>query len=212
MKMTKLAGVYLAILALIASSLACNAPTQTSDTRQPSITPSTAPADSDDSDSMIPEPADASEPEAKGTEDDAEEAETGPSSTTEPTPTRETPVPAATDTPRPTETPTATATPTATPTPLLPGETLEITGQGFEIADWQELPESGEWEGHLRVTFSGGLPPYEFAIETGEPETENYLYIRWRKCVAAPLTVHIWSADGQEAHKSIWVVSPWCPD
>jgi len=89
---------------------------------------------------------------------------------------------------------------------------LVILEPGFEIADWQSLPETGEWEGHLRAIFTGGAPPYTFALEGNPSQSENYLYIRWRKCKDAPLTLHVWSGDGQEAHKGIWIVSPWCPD
>jgi hypothetical protein len=87
---------------------------------------------------------------------------------------------------------------------------LQITNPGFEIVDWEPLPDDGEWEGHLRIVFTGGAPPYQFALEGSEPQDENYLYVRWRKCRNAPLTVRILSNDGQEASKQIWVVSPYC--
>ena len=87
---------------------------------------------------------------------------------------------------------------------------MVIVDPGFEIVDWEPLPETGEWQGHLRATFTGGVPPYAFALEHGPKQSENYLYIRWRRCRNAPLTISVWSGDGQEAHKAIWVVSPWC--
>jgi len=108
--------------------------------------------------------------------------------------------------------PSSTATPTVTSTPPETGEPLVISSPGFEIADWQPLSETGEWEGHLRAIFTGGVAPYTFALENNTPQEENLLYIRWRKCRSAPLTIRVWSADGQEAHKGIWVVSPYCPD
>jgi hypothetical protein len=88
---------------------------------------------------------------------------------------------------------------------------LEIGSPGFEIVDWRLLPDTGEWEGHLRVVFSGGVPPYRFALEANEPQEENSLYVRWRMCKNAPLSVRVLSGDGQEASKPIWVVSPYCP-
>jgi len=96
---------------------------------------------------------------------------------------------------------------TAVPT----GDPLVIIGQGYEITDWREAPDSDDWEGHLHITFTGGAPPFLYALENSEPQSDNLLYLRWLRCHDAPLTVHIWSADGQEAHKSVWVVSPYCP-
>jgi hypothetical protein len=88
---------------------------------------------------------------------------------------------------------------------------LVIVDPGYEIVEWRSVPEAGEWEGYLRTTFTGGVPPYAFALEHGPKQSKNYLYIRWRKCRNAPLTISVWSGDGQEIHKAIWVVSPWCP-
>ncbi|MCJ7735860.1 MAG: hypothetical protein MUQ10_00915, partial [Anaerolineae bacterium] len=76
MKMTKLVGVYLAIVALVASSLACNAPPRAPAARESSVTPTVAPSESEDSDSTIPKPADESEPEEQ--EEAEEETEQSP--------------------------------------------------------------------------------------------------------------------------------------
>lgn len=179
----------LALIGVLASILACNAPTETP--ASPTEATSTS----------LPE-----ETAPSGATDTPSEATSTPRPVTEPSPT-----------PLSSPTPTATITPTATQpasraTPTRPsrGEPLVIPDPGFEFVDHQVIPGSGEWEGHLRVQFTGGVPPYEFALENGEPQRENYLYVRWRKCRNAPLTVHVWSADGQEAHKQIWVESPHC--
>jgi hypothetical protein len=186
MKKRQYGPMYLAAVALAASVLACNAPTPTPE----------APASVE-----TPHPLPTVTPEETAT----------------PSPTA-TPIGAKTVTPLLSTTPTATATPTVeagpTNTPTRPplGEPLEIGDPGYEMVYWQQVPDSGEWEGYIRVIFSGGVEPYTFALEHGEEQDENRLYIRWRKCHNAPLTVSVWSADGQEAHKAIWVVSPWCPD
>jgi hypothetical protein len=174
----------LALIGLVASNLACNAPepTPAALTDVPTISPFEETAS----------PATLQAP---------------PTATSTPAPTVTTPSP--TPTPTPTPTATATATPTATPTQPSPGAPLVISQPGYELVDWQDLPDTGEWEGHLRVVFSGGRPPYTFALENNPPQDENYLYIRWRKCKNVPLTVRVWSGDGQKAHKGIWLV---CPD
>jgi hypothetical protein len=181
----------LAGMALVASILACNAPTET-----PSVTASPRQATAPPAATSVP----ASLPPA--TESVAP--------TETPSPTKD-PLSGATPTaPEATETGTPTVTPTVTPTEPVRAEPLQITNPGFEIVDWEPLPDDGEWEGHLRIVFTGGAPPYQFALEGSEPQDENYLYVRWRKCRNAPLTVRVLSNDGQEASKQIWVVSPYC--
>lgn len=184
-------AIALGVAGLVASILACNAPTETPGAATASAT-------------SLPT-----------------KEEVGPGAT--PTPTSAQPTatatPAATATEPPTTAatatkpvPTATAPPTATPTQPAEGEPLEIVDPGFVLVDWQSLPDSGEWEGHLRVVFQGGVPPHTFALEGNEPQDENHLYVRWRACRGAPLTVRVWSADGQEAHRAIWLESPYCPE
>lgn len=196
---------YLGLIALVVSILACNAPTPTPVGPPPppptetAVTPTSTPEEA-------PPPTDTPS-EATSTSEPPQVTEETPSSEP-PTPTGTPPTPTATATP---SAETATPTPTTTPTQPPPGEPLVISDPGFEIADWQWLPDTGEWEGHLRVVFTGGVPPYQFALEDRSPQDDNYLYIRWAKCLAAPLTVHVWSADRQEAHKPIWVESP-CPE
>lgn len=180
-------AIALGVAGLVATILACNAPTETPGA-------ATAPATS------LP-------------------TKVAPSATPTPAQPTVTATPAAAATEPPTATatatepvPTATAPPTATPTQPAEGEPLEIVDPGFVLVDWQPLPDSGEWEGHLRVVFQGGVAPYTFALEGNEPQDENYLYVRWRACRGAPLTVRVWSADGQEAHRAIWLESPYCPE
>jgi len=187
--------VYLALIALVASVLACNAPTPTATDPQapfPTATPHPLPT-------LPPQktvPPSETPAEATPTSESPEATETA---------TAKAPPPTATQ-------PSPTSTPTSTPTQPSPGGPLVILDPGFEIADWNPLDETGEWEGHLRAIFTGGVPPYTFALENQDQQSENYLYIRWRKCLDAPLTIRVWSADGQETHKGIWVVSPYCPD
>jgi hypothetical protein len=178
----------LAGMAVVASILACNAPTETplatGSPRQATVPPAATAVPT-----SPPLPTETAVP------------------TVTPSPTEES-LTGATPTPREAA---ETATPTVTPTEPVGAETLEISDPGFEIVDWEPLPDGGEWEGHLRIVFSGGAPPYQFALEANEPQDENHLYIRWRRCSNAPLTVRVLSSDGQEASKQIWVVSPYCP-
>jgi len=176
------AAVAVAGMMVAASALACNAPVET-----PVVTPSPS--------------AGAEAPSATDT------------------PVFPTPSPQETEVASPTlsptrSTPAETPSPTPTVTPTQPAEVepLEIGNPGFEIVDWSPLPGTGEWEGHLRITFSGGVPPYQFALEGNEPQDENLLTLRWRNCKSAPLTVRVLSGDGQEARKQIWIESPYCPE
>jgi hypothetical protein len=187
--LTALAG-----MALVASMLACNAPTET-----PSIAASPRQATAPPAATDVP-----ASPPSLATETAA------PTETPSPT---DDPVAGATPTAaEATGTATPTVTPTVTPTEPVRGEPLEISNGGFEIVDWEPLPDDGEWEGHLRIVFTGGAPPYQYALEGSEPQDENHLTVRWRRCRNAPLTVRILSSDGQEASKQIWVVSPYCPE
>ena len=181
----------LALIGILASILACNAPTETP----------AAPTEA----SATPPPEETVSPSSTETPSE-EEATLPPPTATKPssTPVLTTPTATIASTVTP-------LTPTVVPTQLSQGEPLMILDPGFTFVDHQIIPDSSEWEGHLRVQFTGGVPPYTFALESGEPQSENYLYIRWRQCRNAPLTVHVWSADGQEAHKQIWVESPHCP-
>jgi hypothetical protein len=180
---SRYAFIGLALIGLVASNLACNAPEPTS------AVLTDAPTSSPMQETTSPETTQAP-PQATAT--------LAPVAIT----------PSSTPTRTPTPTATTTATPTATPTPPPQGAPLVISQPGYELVDWQDLPETGEWEGHLRIVFSGGRPPYTFALENNPPQSENYLYIRWRKCKNVPLTVRVWSGDGQKAHQSIWLVCP----
>jgi outer membrane biosynthesis protein TonB len=196
---------YLGLVALVVSILACNAPTPTPvgppipSPTVTAVTPTSTPEEA-------PPPTDTPS-EATSTSE--------PPQITEETPTSEPPAPTETP-PSPTATPTpsaktATPTPTTMPTQPPPGETLIILDPGFEIADWQALPETGEWEGHLRILFTGGVPPYTSSMQDREPQSENYHYIRWAKCRPAVWRANVWSADGQYAHKDVYIEAPWCP-
>ncbi|HEY73025.1 MAG TPA: serine/threonine protein kinase [Thermoflexia bacterium] len=143
------------------------------------------------------------------------------------TPTRtSTPTPVDTPTPRPTRAPTATPTntpipPTATPAPTHPpppptqpqsSGPLQIVDPGYELVEWQPLPEQKEWEGYLRLLFTGGAAPHTSSIAHRDPQHENYHYFRYGGCQGAPIRADVWSADGQHTFKDIWIGAPWCPD
>jgi hypothetical protein len=98
------------------------------------------------------------------------------------------------------------------PTQPSPAAALQIVEPGYQLVDWQALPEQLEWEGHLRLLFTGGLPPHTTSIAHREPQSENYHYFRYGGCQGAPVRVDVWSSDGQHAHRDIWVAAPWCPE
>ena len=69
---------------------------------------------------------------------------------------------------------------------------------------------TSEWEGYLGIFYEGGAAPLRFAIEAMPPQDSNYIYIRWQVCRPIPITVHVWSNDGQEAHEKVQLPG-WCP-
>lgn len=186
--------VALASAALVAGILACNAPTPSParlQTSPPTVTPY-VPATVPPQDTPSPTTA---APSATSTPE-------------LPTPTH-TPEPALpTDTLPP---PAPTSPPTATPTTTQPAAPLEIVDTGYEIVDWQPVPGSKEWEGHLRILFQGGIAPYTSSIAHRDPQEENHHYLRWEECKGAPIRSDVWSADGQHAHRDLWIASPYCP-
>ena len=190
-----IAHILLAIVALIGSGVACAVPTATTVDQASTVTPyvpATPP-----SDATRPSPT-----EAEGGEPTPDQATEAP----QPTET-EASKPAATNTPSP-PLPTATPKPTATPEATI--EPLAIVDTGYELVDWQELP-SIEWEGHLRIKFTGGVPPYTSSIGHRDPQEENLHYFRYAACKGASVRADVWSADGQHAYRDIWVEAPWCP-
>jgi tetratricopeptide (TPR) repeat protein len=115
--------------------------------------------------------------------------------------------PTATNTPTPTSTPEPTATPrmpTAVPGPL------HIRRPYVWFHERHAIPGSNEWEGYLGIFYEGGAAPLRFAIEGQPPQGDNYIYIHWQKCRPIPITLHVWSSDGQEAHETVQLPG-WCP-
>ena len=141
-------------------------------------------------------------PEA--TTPDAEATETAPAISASETPTA---------TPRPTDTPSPTpAPPTETPTatPPKPGPPLVFLDPAWEWVEWHKIPDTGDWEGTLRLRIQGGVPPYRSQIEDKPIEDGLEVHTRWRLCKAMPASVRVWSADGQFAETKIWVWEVGC--
>jgi hypothetical protein len=88
---------------------------------------------------------------------------------------------------------------------------LAIVDQGYEIVDWQEVPGKKEWKGHIKIIFRGGVPPHTFSIGHRDPQAENLHEFQYAACKGAPVRADVWSADGQHAHRDIWIEAPWCP-
>jgi|GEM_PF-5866038 len=204
-------AIILTLSLLLAASLACNGPriiiqpAATATPFAPQQNPTAIPAQPTATDTSEPPPPTTEAPQESP---EPTEAPTDAPPTDEPATDTPTPEPTDTSSP-PTDTPipaTDTAEPTETPDQ---GDPLQLQGQGYEIIESNAIGTEGEWEGYLRINFSGGVAPYEFAMETGDPQSENRFYIHWGNC-NAPLTVHVWSADGQELHESVWVQSPHC--
>lgn len=122
----------------------------------------------------------------------------------------------ATPTPSPTLTPSPTPTPTLTPTTtsqaVQPGPPLAFQEPAWEIAEWQQIPETSDWEGTIRLRITGGTAPYRAQLEN-QPVVDGLLVpARWRICSAMPATVRVWSADGQRVETKIWVPGVGCVD
>jgi len=195
--------VYLAFIALVAGSLACNAPTPApSQAPFPTATPqalSTVPPQ----ETALPEPTD--------------------------TPTEETPM---SDSPGATETATTEATPSATPTPqattptptntptLPPSEGPLDFDPPTWIDSWEPLPD-GRYKAVVIVHISGGAPPFTINhdhIETEDSPTSERDYnltLLASGCGAIVHNITVESADGQTASEDYWIgeeALPWCND
>jgi hypothetical protein len=199
------ACILLAIVALVGSGVACAVPTPSVSPTLPDVTPFVPTTPLPETPEPPPTEADATEPPPTDAAP-AEPTTADPTDVPPPTDT-ETPEPTATSTPEP---PPPTATPKPTATPEITIGPLAIIDTGYELVDWEGLP-SKEWEGHLRLKFTGGLPPYTSSIGHRDPQEENLHYFRYAACKGASLRADVWSADGQHAHRDIWVEAPWCP-
>ncbi len=101
----------------------------------------------------------------------------------------------------PERTPPAKATHTAVPT----GAPLTFGEPAWELVEWHEVPDTGDWEGTIKVNVVGGTPPYRYQLEDHPIREEPELTARWRLCKAMPATIRVWSADGQHVSTPIWV-------
>lgn len=184
------ASMLLAFVGLVASVLACNAPTPT---QVPSLvgTPDAAspvPAQ----ETPLPSPTQVS-PEA--------------------TPT--TALPTATET-APTETPLVTKPPTPSagrPTPAPPVSTGPL---GFAIPgrldNWQPL-DNGGYEATIILRITGGAPPYTVHHDLDvfvTEETDPAIIFEAQGCSALVHTIIVESTDGQSVTHDYWIPVPWC--
>jgi hypothetical protein len=197
----KRTSIFIVLITLTISVFACSLPTPTA--VQLTATP------------YIPTTLESPEPPTESTE-------TSPTSTEDVPPTEAIPTdipPEATETSAPTPTvtpipPAPTSQPTAevidTEAPQATIEPLVFVDKGYEIADWTALPGK-EWEGHLRLVFRGGVPPYTSSIGHRDPQSENLHYFRYAACKGAAVRADVWSSDGQHQNQDLWVEAPWCP-
>ena len=212
------------IVLLLMVTLACNfpgLPTRPFDT-PPTETPNVVTPDEEtDLETQEPETVEPETDEPDPDESETEEADPEDTKTEEPdtpkevdptatdTSTPEPPTATPTATPKPAAKPTLTSTPTPTPTPTAkavePGAPLTFNDPAWELVEWHRIPDSGEWEGTLRLSISGGTPPYRSQIENRPIVNGLEVTTKWRLCKAMPATVRVWSADGQQAETGIYV-------
>ena len=121
------------------------------------------------------------------------------------------PSPVSTATPTPTLTSTPTLIPTSTDTPES-GPPLTFQDPGWELVEWHKLPDTGEWEGTIRLRVEGGTPPYLSQLDDKDIVEGLEVTARWRLCKPMPATGRVWSADGQQAETAIWVGELGCED
>ena len=185
----------LAYVVLLASILACNAPTPT---QVPSLvgTP----------DAASPVPAQET-PLPSATQVPPEATPT----TALPTATEATATEAA-----PTETPSGTMPPTpsaARPTPAPPVSTgpLDFVVPG-RLDAWQPL-DNGGYEATIILNITGGAPPYTIHHDLDVFVTEEAapaIVFEAQGCSALVHTIIVESTDGQSVTHDYWIPVPWC--
>lgn len=177
------ASMLLACVGLVASVLACNAPTPT---QVPSLvgTP----------DAASPVPAQETPlPSATQVPPDA-------------TPTQAAP----TETPSGTMPPTPSA---ARPTPAPPVSTgpLDFVVPG-RLDAWQPL-DNGGYEATIILNITGGAPPYTIHHDLDvfvTEETDPAIVFEAQGCSALVHTIIVESTDGQSVTHDYWIPVPWC--
>jgi hypothetical protein len=201
--------IAIALVALVASSLACNPPTPTF--IRPTVTPyvpATAEpqeAPSPESPTSVPEATEAPPP----TEEEAPSPTEAPPPTDTATPVPPTPIPPTSVPPTATPQPTATRTPeTAGPLDFEPPQSIE---------SWE--PKGATNEVVLKVNIVGGVPP--FTVSHGgnvDGTTSDRVYLikfEWNSCKSAMVqSITVESSDGQKVTKNYFIpvaAMPWCP-
>lgn len=183
-----------ATCALIAASLACNAP----------VEPTAPPAGVPDTVTPYVPPAETEPGEEPGTETDpAPEPSATPTPEISPTPTI---TPTATATITPTRAP-VTATPTQAPS----SGPLEFTPP-TTLAHWEPI-EGGGNRVTVAIQITGGAPPYtvHHDLESFTTyETNPTITYTAHGCGALVHTIKVESADGQEVSHGYYIGAPWC--
>lgn len=188
---------YLALILLAASALACNAPTPTTTALPPTVTayvPATSPPQETPPTETLPPPSESPEATESAT------AEASPSATTQPSPA-------------------ATAASTATPTPPPSEGPLDFDPPNW-VHSWEAL-SNDQYRVVTIVHITGGAPP--FTIEHDHVVTEDSptqerdynLVILTSGCGAIVHNITVKSADGQEASHDYYIgmdPQPWCDD
>jgi len=176
-----------ALAALVASTLACNAPTPTAEIPSTIATPETA--------STIP-PRETPLPSTQAT--------------MEVTLTAASPISTEPANPEPSS-PTQPPTPSAgRPTPISTGP-LDFP-EPTQLDSWRSLAD-GTNEATIVVHITGGAPPYtvyhDLEVFVAE-ETNPAIVFQAQGCSALVHTIVIESADGQRAEHDYWIPPPWC--
>jgi hypothetical protein len=181
------APILLALVGLVASGLACNAPTS-------------APEDSPT--------------ETQQETPVSQETQTPPKVVVTPTPTA-TQEPPPSPSPLPTVTPftsTTTITPTETTTPVSAGP-LDFPAP-TRLDNWQPLSDD-RYECQIILQITGGAPPYivHHDLEVFETwDNRPAIVFTAHGCGAIVHTIKIESADGQTVTHDYWISAPWCED
>ena len=185
------APMVLVWVGLVASILACNAPTPTPQTLPPTATSeglATLPAQ----ETLRPSPT---RPSTQGTPTSALPASTEPVSTG-------TPLAEGTE-----------AAPTPSPTPTTPVSTGPLDFPVPATLDnWQPSSDGG-YEATIILRITGGAPPYtvhhDLDVFTAE-ETNPAIVFKAQGCSALVHTIQVDSADGQSVKHDYWIQPPWC--
>lgn len=208
-KMCKKHWILIALVALVASSLACNPPTPT--IIHPTVTPyvpaTAVPQDAPppESSTEVPEATEQPMP----TEGEVSPPTDAPPPTDTATPVPPTPIP---PTPVP---PSATPEPAATNTPGAAGK-LDFEPPQY-VESWEKKGDTNKVV--LRVDIVGGVPPFTVSHgPTVQGTTSNRVYLiefEWAACKSAMVqSITVKSSDGQEIKKDYFIpvsLMPWCP-